>query len=273
VLTYHEWTNLIRLDDPKKDLTSRKNQTAAISVPANASLLDIMNLLSEHLRTAYADVEEGFRQYDVDGNGMLDYIEFYHALNSMGLTLRPAVSKQMFDIFDEDGSGGISYEEFVSTVKSQKYMNHPVILEDVKNKQQKGRPTVEDQKASKVVGKALTGHFRLQSPVAASNRTFDSEASHHDIKSQLSDEQFRQCIAFMGNLQFLSLKDIFKKLDYRHLNKLHAAEFEHGLKSANLKLPPPGKMDILFHIVDEKNEGISFSKFVHVVGCKTVEEL
>ena len=63
-------------------------------------------------------LEKAFKQYDKDGNGVLDKEELWGFLQiqykDMGFMNKPARSEydDLFDEIDEDGSGEVNFEEF-----------------------------------------------------------------------------------------------------------------------------------------------------------------
>ena len=53
-----------------------------------------------------------FAEYDKDGNGEIDLLEFRELVAALGLDLDPAAAEELFDSIDEDEEGTIDYEEF-----------------------------------------------------------------------------------------------------------------------------------------------------------------
>ena len=53
-----------------------------------------------------------FAEYDKDGNGEIDLLEFRELVAALGLDLDPAAAEKLFDSIDEDEEGTIDYEEF-----------------------------------------------------------------------------------------------------------------------------------------------------------------
>ena len=71
----------------------------------------IVEQLTAALAVNMARVIDLFREWDDDGNGMVNQLEFRRALPMLGLKVDRADAEACFQSFDEDGSGEISYEE------------------------------------------------------------------------------------------------------------------------------------------------------------------
>ena len=62
------------------------------------------------------DIDEIFRQIDVDNSGTIDYNEFVMAsINQDELTQQKNL-KETFNLFDKDGNGSISVDEIVEAL-------------------------------------------------------------------------------------------------------------------------------------------------------------
>ena len=76
----------------------------------------------EQLRNALAKkftrVIDVFKDWDDDGNGMVNRTEFRKALSVLGLRVERAVAEELFDSFDADGSGEIDYMELHQQLRS-----------------------------------------------------------------------------------------------------------------------------------------------------------
>ena len=57
-----------------------------------------------------------FQDFDITGDGALDYHEFKHALHTLGIHLPIKDVRHLYGLFDRDGEGSISYHEFSTTI-------------------------------------------------------------------------------------------------------------------------------------------------------------
>ena len=57
-------------------------------------------------------IKKSFEQFDEDGNGKIDLIEFRKLLESIGSDLGRAEAEAAFDAIDADETGMINYDEF-----------------------------------------------------------------------------------------------------------------------------------------------------------------
>lgn len=85
----------------------------------------------ERLRKALADnvarVIDLFREWDVNGDGVVSKGEFSRALHSLGLTQERTLARAVFDTFDIDGSGEISIGEMDVALKPRPAPPDPYI--------------------------------------------------------------------------------------------------------------------------------------------------
>ncbi|MCB9660941.1 MAG: EF-hand domain-containing protein [Polyangiales bacterium] len=58
------------------------------------------------------DTFSAFGEYDKDGNGEIDLLEFRELVAALGLELDRAQAEALFDSIDTDEEGTIDYEEF-----------------------------------------------------------------------------------------------------------------------------------------------------------------
>ena len=58
------------------------------------------------------DVRQLFQDFDKDGNGRIDLVEFRQLVEKLGMPLDRGEAERLFDEIDEDETGLIDYEEF-----------------------------------------------------------------------------------------------------------------------------------------------------------------
>ena len=118
-----EIDHIFRLVDSDGDGTLDVNEFLALHkslIEAKANVRKIRDKITAILgdRESLADIEQIFRQFDVDRNGELSPEEFAIGLKKFGLTLTPEELTVVFPAFDLDNSGTIELEEFISLQKS-----------------------------------------------------------------------------------------------------------------------------------------------------------
>ena len=70
------------------------------------------------------DCAEAFKQFDTDGNGLVDATEFaFFVTNVLGLKLKKAELHQLWKMIDVSASGSINFHEFTSVLFPQSAMN------------------------------------------------------------------------------------------------------------------------------------------------------
>ena len=74
-------------------------------------LLSFVQLLGDALATANTRVMNLFRDWDEDGNGLIDKDEFHKAMAPLGIQVSREACNDLFDTFDSDGSGKIEFRE------------------------------------------------------------------------------------------------------------------------------------------------------------------
>lgn len=65
------------------------------------------------------DIRKAFQDFDQDGNGKIDLVEFRTLVENLGMKLDRAEAEQLFDSIDEDETGLIDFEEFEVWYKQQ----------------------------------------------------------------------------------------------------------------------------------------------------------
>ena len=72
-----------------------------------------------------------FREWDIDGDGLVDKEEFRNAIPKMDIPMMATVPTQdideLFDTLDVDGSGAISYKELKSLLRNKPVYKNPAM--------------------------------------------------------------------------------------------------------------------------------------------------
>ena len=66
------------------------------------------------------DTFSAFGEFDKDGNGAIDLLEFRELVAALGLEVERAEAEALFDSIDSDEEGTIDYEEFQEWWTSRK---------------------------------------------------------------------------------------------------------------------------------------------------------
>lgn len=59
-----------------------------------------------------SEVRAAFDEFDSDGNGKIDLLEFRQIVKRLGMLLDPIEAEGLFDILDADETGFVDFEEF-----------------------------------------------------------------------------------------------------------------------------------------------------------------
>ena len=92
------------VDSPSPDFISVKRAPVPL-------LLSVVQLLRDALAKANTRVMNLFRDWDEDGNGLIDKDEFRKAMAPLGIQVSREACNDLFDTFDPDGSGTIEFCE------------------------------------------------------------------------------------------------------------------------------------------------------------------
>ena len=65
------------------------------------------------------EIREAFRVFDKDGNGSISKAELRHVLTNLGENLTEAEVDEMISVADIDGDGQVNYEEFFNMMTSK----------------------------------------------------------------------------------------------------------------------------------------------------------
>ena len=71
------------------------------------------------------NLNQMFRDLDVDSNGTVDQVEFFEAMNGIGVHMSKDESDAVFAAFDPNNTGGIDYEEFVYSFYNRRTLKSP----------------------------------------------------------------------------------------------------------------------------------------------------
>ena len=67
-----------------------------------------------------AELQEAFRLFDKDGNGLISFEELGHVMKNLGENLTDSEIGEMMNEADSDGDGQINYDEFVKMMSPLK---------------------------------------------------------------------------------------------------------------------------------------------------------
>ncbi|XP_052765961.1 calmodulin-like [Mya arenaria] len=82
---------------------------------------DFLKLMATKMKEPESeeDLNEAFRVFDKDGQGMISSAELRHVMTNMGEKLTDEEVDEMIREADQDGSGMVNYLEFVKTMFSK----------------------------------------------------------------------------------------------------------------------------------------------------------
>lgn len=104
-----------------------------------------------------------FRNYDSDGGGSIDKIEFNGVLLAFHIQLTDKEVNNVFDIFDPEGDGDISYLEFVYAVKNRAdFIRRLEIAEKQRLVKEKINDTKFYDDPTKIVGKVVMDRAEME---------------------------------------------------------------------------------------------------------------
>ena len=84
------------------------------------SQLEVIFNVSHYSSQVFAHHIKSFQEFDANGNGFLEKLEFQEFLISMGVFLSTQELRVVFDSFDTNSDGKISYPELLATLKVSK---------------------------------------------------------------------------------------------------------------------------------------------------------
>jgi len=79
-----------------------------------------LQLLREKVAASTKSLNDIFKSFDQNGDGMIQWEEFRDAMKATGINFSDITLKQMFIRFDKNESGSVSYMEFLETIYSDK---------------------------------------------------------------------------------------------------------------------------------------------------------
>jgi len=79
-----------------------------------------LQLLREKVAASNKSLNDIFKSFDQNGDGMIQWEEFKEAMQATGINFKEITLKQMFIRFDKNESGSVSYMEFLETIYSDK---------------------------------------------------------------------------------------------------------------------------------------------------------
>lgn len=83
---------------------------------ASKTLVTVMRCLG--FNPTEDEIEDMINEVDVDGNGVIDFIEFLQMMNKVWSGVDETI-RAAFELFDNDGSGAINMEEFKDAIMDQ----------------------------------------------------------------------------------------------------------------------------------------------------------
>jgi calmodulin len=75
---------------------------------------DVFRMVAAKIESKTGNVAKLFRQFDLDGDGTVDYRELRAGLKNLGVELADDKFSELCELIDEDRSGDIDYQEFAN---------------------------------------------------------------------------------------------------------------------------------------------------------------
>ena len=89
----------------------------------------VVDRLMDFIKERHSTFEAMLRQLDLNGNGTLDMHEIAHGLTLLGVELSAGELSSVMGVFDNDGNGSIEYEEFYALLTRHRINPRDVVLE------------------------------------------------------------------------------------------------------------------------------------------------
>jgi hypothetical protein len=130
---------------------------------------------------------ELFLNFDVDGSGLVDKLEFVLGLKALGIAISPPEVELVWPVFDVDNSGEIDLQEFIQITsadkKSAQYRGGGVKEAKEKRMQRMSKEQRNDRLTSKtnlqIVLKEIACHFRRVVKRAAKEKNVECVNGYH----------------------------------------------------------------------------------------------
>ena len=80
--------------------------------PENPHIANLFRKIADKMYEKYDCARSGFRAFDLNANGTLNFKEFYNGIQIIGVNMFDHECKEVFKFMDKDGDNKISLNEF-----------------------------------------------------------------------------------------------------------------------------------------------------------------
>ena len=213
-----------------------KARLRKLKASPDASILEQLRVI---VKAKYDTVINLFRQWDDDGNGQINAVEFRHALPALGIIVPREDADAFFAEFDEDDSGEISYEELHKQLRSGAEVELDAALQ--------AGAMGEIETASKNAIALRGGVLNRDIITMFGNETEFSESSEVPVVEQLKR-------ALGAPTVLARVVDIFRQWDEDGSGTVSKREFARALPMLGLRVARE-RADELFDLIDTDRSG------------------
>ena len=298
----------VPLPPPTPEVTARQNAREAASNPAEhlaeikrvavakaekrswGQMLALKAELSAVFKVSGASIERTFREFDQNGDGVVDSDELQYGLEAMGVELSTIQLQDIMSLLDKDGDGSIDMSEFGRWFGSgppPPPMTPEVALRETARKE--AMAAAGDSHADFLDEIALGAKAReyralgipapppgappafVASPQSASPRP--GTASHAEAIQAAAEKRSRQRLlaikARLGSIfkqTSTELQVVFRSFDLDHNGAIDREELQQGLAKLDVGVTP-AEVNDFFDILDRDGDGeIDYSEFARWFG-------
>lgn len=193
----------------------------------------LIDQLRNALASNFGRVVDLFKDWDDDGNGMVNRTEFRKVLPMLGLKVDREVAEQLFDSFDEDGSGEIDYKELHKHLRAGAGIELDAALQDGALGE-----IVTESKNAIALREGLSDKQRLEASALQGVVLVAGDAGS-------IGEQLLKAL----DKNFMRILDLFREWDDDGSGTISKVEFRRALPCLGLKVPK-ADADALFDSFD-----------------------
>lgn len=237
---------------------SLKDRITARELSA-AAALDIIKGVFDKISAVFGegggkgvDLKAAFEEFDSDGGGTIDEVEFGQLLINIGVDLSAVELDLVMKHFDKDGSGVIEYAEFAWTYYNRRNLS---AFGGPSDKPKAAALPVQAETATAVPEAAE------QSPL---NKVFDKINELATAKYGLAKDRRQNGESIFGYGNYLDnrldLQAVFKKNDTDASGSIDRDELAAGLLEMGVQLEPED-IDAVFAVFDRDGGGVEFGEF------------